>query len=170
MTRFDACFDFVLKEEGGYVDHPKDPGGVTNLGVTKATWEKWIGRKVTPEDMRKLTPEAVKPLYKKQYWDRVRASELPQGIDLAMFDFAVNSGPVTAIRCLQMVVEVEIDGILGPGTHAAAWRMDGNDLILGFCEVREDYLRSLPHFATFGRGWLNRISRVKSAALASKFH
>jgi lysozyme family protein len=170
QMRFDKCLAFILKEEGGYVNHPEDPGGITNLGVTKTSWERWVGKTVTEADMRKLTPDLVKPLYKWRYWDRVRGDELPVGVDLALMDFAVNSGPSAAIRCLQVVLQVEVDGIFGPDTMAALWKEDPNMTIARLCDAREDFLRSLPHFATFGRGWMNRLARVMSASLAARYN
>ena len=80
---FDNCLIMLLKHEGGFVNHPKDPGGMTNLGVTKAVYDKWVGRTSTEQDMRNLTPEDVAPIYKKNYWDRVKGDDLPSGVDWA---------------------------------------------------------------------------------------
>ena len=88
---FDKCLAMLLKHEGGFVDHPKDPGGMTNLGVTKAVYDKWIGRESTEEEMRGLTQDDVAPIYKKNYWDRCKCDDLPSGADWSVFDWAVNS-------------------------------------------------------------------------------
>ena len=85
---FEDCLNTILHHEGGYVNHPKDPGGETNLGVTKRVYEEWGGTK----DMKDLTEEDVGPIYKKNYWDRCKCDHLPSGLDLAVFDWAVNSG------------------------------------------------------------------------------
>lgn len=170
MNRFEACLPFLLKEEGGFVDHPDDPGGITNLGVTRETWQRYTGKKASEATMRALTPADVAPLYKKQYWDRVRADEVPIGLDLALFDFAVNSGPVNAIRHLQDHVDTDVDGIFGPATMTQVWKRDTNEIIIGLCQSRLDFLRTLPHWKTFGKGWEKRISRVASASLAARFH
>ena len=73
---FDECLKMLLYHEGGFVNHPKDPGGITNLGVTKRVWEDWKGTEVSEQDMRDLTPEDVAPLYKKRYWDKCKCSDL----------------------------------------------------------------------------------------------
>jgi lysozyme family protein len=154
----------MLKSEGGFVNHPSDPGGMTNLGVTKATWENWVGRASDEAEMRSLTPEKVEPLYKKKYWDVVRADELPSGIDYMVFDFGVNAGPGRAIKVMQSAVGVTPDGGFGPLTLAAVQAIDPVELIEKFSQAKEDFYRSLGTFATFGKGWLNRVADVKVKA------
>ena len=161
------AFDLMLKSEGGYVHHPSDPGGRTNLGVTQSTWENWVGRQSDESEMRSLTPEKVEPLYKKKFWDAVRGDELPVGLDYLMFDFAVNAGAGRAIKTLQTAVGVTPDGGFGPMTMAAVQAVDPNELIERFSQAKEDFYRSLTTFATFGKGWLNRVAdvRVKASAM-----
>jgi lysozyme family protein len=156
----------MLKSEGGYIHHQSDPGGRTNLGVTQATWENWVGRSSNEAEMRGLTPEKVEPLYKKKYWDAVRGDELPMGLDYLMFDFAVNAGAGRAIKTLQTAVGVTPDGGFGPMTMAAVQAVDPVDLIERFSQAKEDFYRSLTTFATFGKGWLNRVADVKVKASA----
>ena len=160
------AFDLMLKSEGGYVHHPSDPGGRTNLGVTQATWENWVGRGSDEAEMRGLTPEKVEPMYKKKFWDAVRGDELPVGLDYLMFDFAVNAGAGRAIKTLQTAVGVTPDGGFGPMTMAAVQAVDPNELIERFSQAKEDFYRSLTTFATFGKGWLNRVADVKVKASA----
>jgi lysozyme family protein len=160
------AFNLMLKSEGGYVHHPSDPGGRTNLGVTQATWENWVGRGSDEAEMRGLTPEKVEPMYKKKFWDAVRGDELPMGLDYLMFDFAVNAGAGRAIKTLQTAVGVTPDGGFGPITMAAVQAVDPNDLIERFSQAKEDFYRSLTTFATFGKGWLNRVADVKVKASA----
>ena len=160
------AFDLMLKSEGGYVHHPSDLGGRTNLGVTQATWENWVGRGSDEAEMRGLTPEKVEPMYKKKFWDAVRGDELPVGLDYLMFDFAVNAGAGRAIKTLQTAVGVTPDGGFGPMTMAAVQAVDPNDLIERFSQAKEDFYRSLTTFATFGKGWLNRVADVKVKASA----
>ncbi len=126
---FDAALKAVLKHEGGYVNHPKDPGGMTNLGVTKRVWEAWVKKAVGEKEMRALTPAMVAPLYKKQYWDAVKADELPTGLDYLMFDFAVNAGPGRAIQTMQKALGTKPDGVIGPKTLQALKASDPTDLI-----------------------------------------
>ena len=155
----------MLASEGGYVNHPSDPGGRTNLGVTQATWENWIGRKSDEAEMRSLTPAKVEPLYKKKYWDAVLGDELPTGIDYLTFDFAVNAGVGRSIKTLQAAVGVETDGWLGPITMAAVQATDPTELIEQFSQTKEGFYRSLTQFPIFGTGWLNRVAKVKAEAL-----
>jgi lysozyme family protein len=163
-SNWSNSFNLMLKSEGGYVNNPADPGGMTNLGVTKATWENWVGRASDEAEMRNLTPEKVEPLYKKKYFDAVRGDELPVGLDYLLFDFAVNAGAGRAIKTLQSAVGVTPDGGFGPMTMAAVQAIDPKELIESFSQAKEDFYRSLPTFATFGRGWLNRVADVKLKA------
>jgi len=154
----------MLQSEGGFVNHPRDPGGMTNLGVTKATWESWVGREVDEAEMRGLTPENVEHLYKERYWDAVRGDELPMGLDYLMFDFAVNAGAGRAIKLLQTAVAVTPDGQFGPITMAALQSIDPVTLIERFSAEKVVFYRNLNTFATFGNGWLNRVADVKAKA------
>ena len=160
------AFELMLASEGGFSNHPSDPGGMTNLGVTKATWENWVGRESDEAEMRGLTPEKVEPMYKKKFWDAVRGDELPVGLDYLMFDFAVNAGAGRAIKTLQTAVGVTPDGGFGPMTMAAVQAVDPVELIERFSQAKEDFYRSLTTFATFGKGWLNRVADVKVKASA----
>jgi lysozyme family protein len=166
QSNWPQSFRLMLASEGGFSNHPSDPGGMTNLGVTKATWENWVGRESDEAEMRGLTPEKVEPLYKKKYWDAVRGDELPMGLDYLMFDFAVNAGAGRAIKTLQTAVGVTPDGGFGPMTMAAVQAVDPVDLIERFSQAKEDFYRSLTTFATFGKGWLNRVADVKVKASA----
>ena len=109
------CLETILHHEGGYVNHPKDPGGETNLGVTKRVYEDFGGTK----DMKDLTREDVEPIYKKNYWDRVKGDELPAGLDLCVFDFGVNAGTGRAAKYLQTMIGTVADGGIGPNTLKA---------------------------------------------------
>jgi lysozyme family protein len=165
---FDLCLALMLAHEGGYVHHEKDPGGMTNLGVTARVWEEWLGRPVSEKEMRALTPTMVKPLYKRKYWDAVRGDELVSGVDYAVFDVAVNSGPGRAIKFLQSCVGVDADGGFGPRTLAAVKvaEQDPKRLIELYCAKRLEFLQSLKTFETFGKGWSRRVAEVKDKALA----
>lgn len=155
----------MLASEGGYVNHPSDPGGRTNLGVTQATWENWIGRQSDESEMRSLTADKVEPMYRKKYWDAVRGDELPAGISYLLFDFAVNAGVGRAIKTLQTSIGVEADGAFGPITMAAMKSYEPVKLIERFSQAKEDFYRSLNTFDVFGKGWLNRVAKVKAEAL-----
>ena len=158
---FQECLEHILLSEGGYVNHPADPGGMTNLGVTKRVWEEWVGRPVTEQEMKGLTHDDVAPLYKKRYWDAVHGDALPSGVDLCVFDCAVNAGVSRAARFLQRAAKVDQDGIIGPGTLKAVQETSPAALIRDFCSQRELHYKSLQTFPTFGKGWMARLDRVE---------
>lgn len=167
-SNFSNCMAHILKHEGGFVNHPADPGGMTNLGVTKAAWEEYVGHEVTEADMRALTPEAVEPFYKKRYWDVCRCDELQSGLDYIVFDIAVNSGTGRAAKFLQTELGVTADGSIGSGT-LAAYRLRISDtiqLINNIADRRQAFLESLKTFPVFGKGWTRRGNEVRDAALA----
>jgi lysozyme family protein len=151
----------ILKYEGGYVNHPADPGGMTNLGVTRRVWEEWTGKPATEADMRALTPATVAPLYKKRYWDAVRGDDLPSGVDLCVFDAAVNAGVGRASKFLQQAVGVIADGQIGPKTVSAVAAEPASVVIEAFCDLREAHYKSLGTFATFGKGWMRRLDSTE---------
>jgi lysozyme family protein len=161
---WEQCFALILKEEGGFVDDPRDPGGATNLGCTKAAWEAYVGHEVTKNDIKALTPKDVMPLYKSKYWDKIKGDELPSGVDYAVFDFAINSGPSRAAKTLQSVVGVATDGSIGPATLAALETSNIRDIATRICEERLAFLQGLPTWGTFGKGWDARVSRVENIA------
>jgi lysozyme family protein len=163
-TNFDACLAKVLEHEGGYVFHKDDPGGMTNLGVTKRVWEEWVGHEVDEKTMRGLTPEIVGPMYKAKYWDKVKGDDLPSGVDYAVFDAAVNSGPGRAAKWLQGCVGVEQDGGIGPKTLAAVAAMNPVELVEDYAKRRLSFLMDLPHWGTFGKGWGRRVAAVQTVA------
>jgi len=157
---FEESLAHVLKSEGGYVDHPKDPGGATNLGTTKKVWEEWVGHEVTKDDIKALTVADVAPLYKARYWDKCRCDDLPHGVDFAVFDIAINSGPSRAAKFLQAACNVVADGAIGPATLAAVAKMDSSELAAKICDARLVFLQGLPTWSTFGKGWGRRVAEV----------
>lgn len=171
LTNFHASLMRLLKHEGGYVNDPQDPGGMTNLGVTKKVWEAWVGRTVSKADMQALTPVAVGGLYKVKYWDKVRGDDLPSGLDYCMFDFAVNSGVGRATKTLQVLLDVNADGMLGKATLGAIG--EGPDtaasLINAVCDRRQKFLEGLSTFPRFGKGWTNRVKEVRHDSLAMAY-
>jgi lysozyme family protein len=144
-SNFDEALKAILHHEGGFVNHPADPGGMTNLGVTKKVWEEWIGHEVDEKAMRALTPEIVGPMYKAKYWDKIKGDDLPAGVDYAVFDAAVNSGPGRAAKWLQACVGVEPDGGIGPKTLAAVAKFDPTELVEDYAKRRLSFLMDLQH-------------------------
>lgn len=153
---FEHCLEMLLHHEGGFVNHPKDPGGMTNLGVTKKVYDKWIGRKSTEAEMRALTPADVGPIYKKNYWDKVRGDDLPAGVDWAAFDWAVNSGAGRPAKAIQRIVGAAQDGAIGPKTLQAIMDVEPEKIVEGVYDIRQKFYESLKTFKTFGRGWTRR--------------
>lgn len=165
---FDLSLKHLLVHEGGFVNHPKDPGGMTNLGVTAKVWSEWVGHDVNEKIMRELTPAKVAPLYKRKYWDAVRADELVSGLDYCVFDCAVNSGPGRAIKILQKCVGVTADGGFGSVTMAAVAQFKGEaarQLIKDYASRRLDFLKTLKTFSVFGKGWERRVNEVEKTSL-----
>ena len=162
---FDQCLKMLLHHEGGFVNHPKDPGGVTNLGVTKRVYEQWVGRKVSEQVMRDLTVEDVAPIYKKKYWDRIKGDDLPSGIDWAAFDWAVNSGTGRAAKAVQKVVGAVRDGAIGPKTLALVSKQDPKYMIQEIGKIRQEFYENLSTFETFGKGWTRRNKETTEVAM-----
>ena len=156
---FDQAFDILLKHEGGFSDHPADPGGKTRFGITEAVAREAGYR----GDMRELPVDLAKRIYKDRYWDAVRAEELPEAIRYAVFDAAVNSGPRQAIRWLQRAVGAKDDGIIGPVTLAAVRAADPERLLRRMLAQRLRFVTGLPTWAAFGRGWARRIADLMEA-------
>jgi len=155
----------TLHHEGGFSNHPQDPGGMTNLGVTKRAWEAWKKEPVTEEEMRELTPAMVAPFYKEMYWDLARCDDLPDGVDYCVFDEAVNSGVGRGVRTLQECLGVVADGKIGPKTLAAVAAADPKKLTEAMIEKRLLFLQSLGTWSSFGRGWGKRVVAVRHHAL-----
>jgi len=165
--RFAACVTEVLAHEGGYVDHPRDPGGCTNFGITRATLERWRGRPTDCSQVRALTVLEARQIYRARYWNGIRGDDLPAGIDLMVFDAAVNSGPANSARWLQQLVHVETDGAIGPVTLAAVRAQQNTGwLIHRLADIRMAFLCGLSTWPTFGKGWERRVTAVRRAALS----
>lgn len=165
-NNFKKCLEIILHHEGGYVNHPKDPGGETNLGVTKRVYEEWGGTK----DMKDLTVDDVAPIYKKNYWNKLKGDELPAGLDLCVFDFGVNAGPGRAAKYLQSMIGSTPDGGIGPMTLQALANYveeQGSiaEVIKDYQLERQKYYESLSTFSTFGKGWTRRVNETTDTAL-----
>lgn len=163
---FERALDLTLIYEGEYVNHPRDPGGPTNMGITQATLSAFRGDKVTAADVKALTLEEARKIYKAQYWDRVRADNLPTGVDFAVFDYAVNSGPARAIKALQKAVGVKDDGVIGAFTLTAVHEWEPAYIVDRITAERMSFLRRLRTWSTFGKGWTRRVEHVQRAAKA----
>ena len=162
---WDKCFDLVIVNEGGFVDNKLDPGGATTWGCTQAVWEKYIGHTVTVDDIKSLTKEDVKPLYKRNYWDAIHGDALPSGLDYCIFDCAINSGTNRAAKFIQEIVGVPADGAIGNNTISAIAQINPVTLINEFSDKRQEFLKSLKTFPVFGKGWTKRVTEVRNKSL-----
>lgn len=151
---FDEAFDLLIGHEGGYSRHPTDPGGETMFGITRkvALQEGYTG------DMHVLPRDFAKAVYKRRYWDAVKADSMPDALRFSLFDAAVNSGVKQAVMWLQRAVDVVDDGVLGPMTLQAAQRANGLRTAVALNAERLDFMTSLPTWGAFGRGWARRIA------------
>jgi lysozyme family protein len=153
---FATAVKHVLLSEGGFTDHPLDPGRETMYGITKAVAKEagYAG------DMRQLPLDLAKKIYKAQYWDKVRADELPPAIRYAVFDAAVNSGIRQSTIWLQRALKVTDDGVIGPKTLAAAHAAQPDALRMRILAQRLRFLTNLNTFGAFGRGWTRRVCDI----------
>ncbi len=166
-ANFQTALRHVLEFEGGYVDHPNDPGGATNMGITRATLARYRGRPVSKGEVRGLNRDTASGIYRQFYWDALVCDEMPGGIDLAVFDGAVNHGPARSARFLQTALKVSADGIVGPVTLNAVASAPPRELLIEFMALRmRAYGRLSRLFRTFGLGWSRRLMAVHSAAHA----
>lgn len=164
-TNFVPCLGVTLQHEGGWADHPKDPGGATMKGITLATFRHYVPG-ATKADLRAISDEWVQLIYSDGYWEDVRGDDLPPGVDLATFDFAVNSGPDRAAKALQSVVGAAQDGKIGRATLTAIKGEDSTEVVKEICARRLSFVRGLKTFGTFGKGWVRRVVDVEAKGVA----
>jgi lysozyme family protein len=169
-SNFDACLTLVLGAEGGFSNDARDKGGATNFGITIGTLTEWrrsrsSGASVTIDDVRALSLEEAKEIYRSRYWNVTRCEDLPAGVDLLVFDLGVNAGPGRSARILQEVLGVEQDGSVGPVTLNGLNTCPVDKIIRDFTAKRLDFYRSLDDFSVFGAGWTNRANSMQEAAL-----
>jgi lysozyme family protein len=164
---YDAALSALLAHEGGYSDHPDDPGGPTNFGITIADYRRYVKRDASAADVRAMSVAEAKAIYRARYWDAQRCDELPAGIDYAVFDYGVNSGIGRSGRALRRVLELpDKTSAVSDAVVEAARRADARAVINAICDERLRFLKTLRMWRVFGRGWTRRVSDVKAAALA----
>jgi lysozyme family protein len=162
---FKKCLELVLKSEGGYIDHPKDPGGRTNLGVTQSVWEEWLGHPVSEKDMKALSVDKVAPMYEMKDWRTSYCEKLPQGLNLLVFSMAVNSGSGRAVKLLQKCLGLVEDGVIGARSMAKIQECSPVDLVEKYSATRKAFYESLKLFPVFGKGWISRCEKERLEAL-----
>lgn len=148
---FDDAFDRVMGHEAGYVNNPADPGGETKWGISKRSYPH--------VDIKALTREDAKKLFRRDFWDRIGADLLYDGVAFQAADFAYHSGIETAVRYLQRAVGVADDGHWGPVSRAAAAALSESDIIMRLNGGRLDFMARLSTWHTFSRGWARRIAQ-----------
>ena len=148
---FDQAFDALISHEGGYVCDPRDPGGETKFGISKRAYPN--------VDIKALTLEQAKSIYKSDYWDRSQCDSLPPVVAFQVFDTAVNSGIGQSIRFLQRAVGVADDGQVGPLTINAVKRLDAETIVVRFNGQRLDFMTKLSTWDVYGKGWVRRIAK-----------
>lgn len=168
-SNFDKCLALTLKEEGGNDDDPRDPGGRTSRGITAERWAEWRGQNLNrdlPSDVWQAPQSEVEAIYREKYWDAMSCDDLPSGVDLAVFDFGVNSGPSRSAKFLQnIVIPTEVDGEIGPNTIAATARFEPAMLAAQICDDRLAFLQGLANWSIYGNGWGARVRRMRAASL-----
>lgn len=166
MSNFEEILAIVLKHEGGYVDHPDDPGGATNYGITHRTLGAYLGRDVTKRDVKSVSMETVKAIYRQEYWDKIQGDRLlNRGVALVVFDYAVNSGVSRAVRALQKATGTTVDGVFGSVTLRNANSTGPGLIIDAITAERRSFLRRLKTYKTFGKGWERRVTDVYNRAV-----
>jgi len=164
--RFPRAFALLRVHEGGYSNHPADPGGATMKGVTQRTYNAYRKRRgQLVRGVREITDYEVEAIYRGQYWNAVRADDLPEGVAYCVFDAAVNSGPGQAARWLQKVVGVKVDGIIGNETVSAVRAAPAREVINAYCDMRLAFMKRLRHWDTFKNGWTRRVAEVREQSL-----
>lgn len=163
---FARALKLVLVHEGGWADHPADPGGATMKGVTLETFRRYVNPNATKTELRNITDQQLADIYRRHYWNAVAGDSLPDGLDYAVFDFAVNSGPGRSAKYIQAIVGEAQDGKIGAKTISAIEQRNAAKLIGLLCDSRLSFLQRLGTWPTFGKGWGRRVDGVRKEALA----
>jgi lysozyme family protein len=166
-SSFEDALARLLAHEGGYTNHPADPGGPTNFGITIADYRKYVKPSATAADVRAMTVEDAKAIYRAKYWDAQHCDDLPAGVDYAVFDYGVNSGIGRSGKVLRRVLKLsDATSAVDAAVIAAAHAVDAKTLVTAICDERLRFLKSLTTWPVFGKGWGRRVAEVKAAALA----
>lgn len=165
-SNFDTCLSLLLEHEGGYTNHPSDPGGPTNFGITIDDYRRYVKVNATTADVRRMKLDEAKIIYREKYWDAQRCDELPPGINYTIFDYGVNSGIGRSAKVLRRALGLpDNSNAITDIVIAAAHTADLKALVVDICDERLHFLRSLKTWSVFGNGWGRRVSEVKSTAL-----
>ena len=166
-SNYGAALTRLLQHEGGYTNHPDDPGGPTNFGITIADYRRYAKADATAADVRAMSVDEAKAIYRKRYWDAQRCDELPAGVDYAIFDYGVNSGVGRSGKVLRRMLKLADDSTrVTDQVIVAARAADARALVAAICDERLRFLKSLRTWPVFGAGWGRRVAEVKTVALS----
>jgi lysozyme family protein len=166
-STYEVCLPLLLAHEGGYTNHPSDPGGPTNFGITIFDYRKYVKPAASAADVRAMTVDEAKRIYRVRYWDAQRCDELPTGLDYVVFDYGVNSGVGRSARVLRRLLRLaDRPATISDDVIAAVHAADAITLVTMICDERLRFLRALRTWPVFGSGWSRRVTEVKATALA----
>ncbi len=163
---YDEALKRLLVHEGGYTNHPSDPGGATNWGITIADYRRYVNPNATAADVKTMPLSSAKKIYREKYWNAVRGDDLPSGVDYAVFDFGVNSGVSRSAKYLQRILGVPQTGIITDIDVNACQRHNAANLAIRLCDDRLAFLKALKTWPVFGKGWGRRVAEVRAASIA----
>jgi lysozyme family protein len=165
-SSYDEALRRLLVHEGGYSNHPSDPGGPTNFGITLRDYRKYLKPGATAADVRRMKLADAQAIYRSKYWDALRCDQLPAGVDYAVFDYGVNSGIGRSGKVLRRVLGLADDShVVTAAVIAAVHKCEPRDLVVRICAERLRFLKALRTWPVFGNGWARRVEEVKSTAL-----
>lgn len=166
-SNFEPALARLLRHEGGYSNHPSDPGGPTNFGITIADYRKYVKREATAADVKAMRVEDAKAIYRARYWDAMRCDDLPAGVDYAVFDYGVNSGIGRSGKVLRRVLGLDdTTSSVSDDVVAAARGANAAKLVDAICDERLRFLKSLKSWNVFGNGWGRRVAEVRVVGVA----
>ena len=162
MSEFERSLKKTLVHEGGFSNHPKDPGGATNQGVTQRVYDDYRRQHGgSLRSVKEMTPSERDTIYRQRYWNLIKGDMLPPGVSYVVFDGAVNSGVSQSVKWLQRALGIKADGVLGPATLTAVQGVNDHDaLVAKIIERRFAFLKALKTWKTFGKGWTRRLDGV----------
>lgn len=165
-SSYEAALMRLLEHEGGYSNHPSDPGGPTNFGITLGDYRKYVKRDAAAADVKAMRVAEAKAIYRARYWDALRCDDLPAGVDYAVFDYGVNSGIGRSAKVLRRLLGLADTGKVSDEVIAVARTANAPNLVGAICDERLRFLKSLKTWPVFGNGWARRVAEVRAAALA----
>jgi lysozyme family protein len=163
---FEEALRRLLAHEGGYTNHPSDPGGPTKFGITIADYRKYVKSDATATDVKAMSVADARKIYRARYWDAQRCDDLPAGVDYAVFDYGVNSGIGRSGKVLRRLLRLpDTTHEVSDQVIAAARSRNATALAAAICDERLRFLKSLKTWPVFGKGWGRRVADVRAAAL-----